>query len=183
MKKKTTASLDTFSEEQLAAELARRRAARFETDVTLAEDALEASSNQDQPLAFQTYLDSHADKEDLQALSALQKLIRVRASSRPREVRIVSGQLILKRSCQDSSGISSADIGWRSCERVPNLRWNSQTLSRYQQSRPFESPKLHPEGQSFFEAKSVILQGKYFWGVWAIGRKEEATGVGFCRIH
>ena len=62
MKKKTPPSLDSFSEDQLAIELARRRATRFDTDVTLAEDALEASSNHDQQLAFQTYLDSHSGR-------------------------------------------------------------------------------------------------------------------------
>ena len=99
MKKKTPTSLDVFSEDQLAAELARRRAARFDTDVTLAEDALEASSNHDQQLAFQTYLDSHTNKEDKTAKPCplCKQLIRVRAPSRPREVRTVSGQFILKR--------------------------------------------------------------------------------------
>jgi Uncharacterised protein family (UPF0236) len=100
MKKKTPLStLDAFSEEQLAAELARRRASRFETDVTLAEDELELSSQRDQQLAFQTYLDSHSNSEDdsPKPCPLCKQLIRVKASLRRREVRTVSGQFILRR--------------------------------------------------------------------------------------
>jgi hypothetical protein len=92
-------SLKSFTEEELTAELARRRSARGPTDMLAMEEGLEAAQQRDGAQVLRAYFERRSEEESdgPKRCPKCGSLVRVRAKNRSRPLQTVAGPQVLRR--------------------------------------------------------------------------------------